>query len=84
MTDAEHIAKEKPMMQLKKEVEVSQDELDWLLVFARNIGRNREGEPVTLSSGDVRYFKTESAANAAAKKINRGVAPLTAAGHIAF
>jgi hypothetical protein len=72
------------MMQLQKDVEVSQDALGWLLVFARNVGKNREGEPVTLASGDVRYFKSENAARTAEKKINRGAAPLTPAGHIAF
>lgn len=66
------------------DVDVSQDALGWLLVFARDKGKNREGEPVTLSSGDVRYFKSKRAAVQAANKVNEGRAPLTAAGHIAF
>lgn len=66
------------------QVEVTQDALGWLLVWGRNVGKHREGEPITLTSGDIRYFKSKRAATIAAKKINEGRAPLTEAGHIAF
>lgn len=66
------------------DVEVAQDALGYCLVFKRDVGKNREGDPVTLTSGDIRYFKSKRAATLAAQNINAGRKPLTAGGHIAF
>lgn len=48
-------------------VETSKDALGWLLVYARDFGGYREGEPV----GAPDYFKSKAAADRAAAKINR-------------
>jgi hypothetical protein len=66
------------------DVEVSQDALGYLLIFKRDIGKHREGDPVTLTSGDIRYFKSQRAATLAARNINAGRKPLTAGGYIGF
>jgi hypothetical protein len=49
-----------------KIVEVSQDALGYLLVYARDWEGNREGEPL----GEPDYYKTRSAAQRAAKMVN--------------
>lgn len=49
-----------------KIVEVSQDALGWLLVYARAHDGRREGEPV----GAPHYYKSRTAAAKAAKAIN--------------
>lgn len=51
---------------MDKIVEVSQDALGWLLVYAKDHEGNREGEPL----GEPDYYKTRGAALAAARKIN--------------
>jgi hypothetical protein len=52
-----------------KIVEVSKDALGWLLVYTRDVGKCREGEPV-CDKNDVRYFETHAAAERACKALN--------------
>jgi hypothetical protein len=57
-------------MPMPKLVEVSQDALGYLLVYARNYEGHREGEPVCNSARDPEYYKTRAGAQRAAKMIN--------------
>jgi hypothetical protein len=58
-------------MTKEKLVEVSEDILGFVLVYARDHGDNREGEPL----GEPDYYMTRSAALAAARKINAEATP---------
>jgi hypothetical protein len=55
-----------------KTVEVSKDALGWCLIYTRDVGKCREGDPVCADEkqSEIRYFKSHAAAERACKALN--------------